>query len=165
MDKSRESFGELSIDRNSYELVCSDVFEYLSGACSEARRWDTVLCLGLFYHVMDHYRLLRFMTEAAGEHLIMDAGLVDSSEPVIRLVMEDTAKDLHAIPQFEGQEKAVVGFPSRAALRIMAKSLGWDLEFVERREADFPDLTSLHDYFNRGEGKHRRFTAVLAPLG
>ena len=161
VDKSHSNFEQLSLRRNCYEFICADVFDFLTNAAGKAQKWDTVLCLGLFYHVMDHYRLLKLMTDTTSDGLIMDTGLVDSSKPFIRLINEDNENYLHALPSLKGQQVEVVGYPSRAALQMMANSLGWNIEFLKWRKRDFTDLSCLDDYFDRGWNRFRRFTAIL----
>lgn len=163
VDKANFNFRNMKIAESDYDFVSGDVFSHLVEAASKGDRFDTILCLGLFYHIMDHYRFLRLMTSLGANTIIVDTGLVDTDQVIIKLIFEDVDQISNAIPEFPNQRQTVVGYPSRSAFRAMTKSIGWNAKFLEWKADDFSDKRELADYFNVGEGKHRRFTVKIVP--
>ena len=162
IDSGLHAFAEF--DDSRYQFVNADVFEGIFNLPSiSTSAFDTVLCLGIYYHIMDHYRMMQLMTGLNPNAIIMDSGFINSDLYEIKLEFEDTAEIANAIPERPGQTKRIVGIPSLGALKAMAESCGYTSKIIEWRKDEVGDLEVVKDYFNYGSGKRNRYTIVLEP--
>ncbi|MFD2173802.1 class I SAM-dependent methyltransferase [Rhodobacter lacus] len=142
-------------------LRVGDIFEGMEEALKRGERYDVVGVLGIFYHIMDHFRLMQLVTRFEPKLIVIDSEFALRPGQVIMLVREDPSKDLNALPQTEGQQKALIGIPSAAALEAMADVLGYDVTWADWEQVPRGKRGSVGDYF-RAETK-RRATAYLTP--
>jgi len=137
-----------------FNAATGDLFDFLY----EARPgdFDTVLCLGIYYHVMDHYHLLKLMTRLEPEVVLIDSGFVRSFRNSVHVQMEDPSKHLNALEVFENQSAEPVGFVSLGLMLQMAWNVGYSCRPViwDPSEIGHPD--DVHDYL-----LGRRFTLRL----
>ena len=125
-----------------------------------AERFDVVAVLGLFYHLMDHFRLLWLIRRLAPVLVIVDSDFSLARAPVIELMRERTDKPLNAVAQIGGQERAITGLPSFAAMEAMADALGYRVEWVDPAPLA-ADPVGVRDYFRAR--KTRRAVCALRP--
>ncbi len=167
-------------DREKVRFVAGDVFEEMPRLRAEGARFDIVLCLGLFYHILDHDRLMREMAAFKPGLIIVDTALVDTDEPIIRLKTERTNSILNAAPR-AGQGEAPIGVVSRGGLEMLAAGRGYGVTYVDWNVVPVDSRLNLHDYFGTrkeaargrlarillgpdvGTGGIRRFSALLRP--
>jgi hypothetical protein len=83
--------------------------------------------------------------------ILMDSEFMRAGGPMIQLVFERTFRDLNAAPQFEGQEKAIVGVPSFRALKAMAEALDYDVVWTRVRAVLGDDRKGVPDYYRTTE--------------
>lgn len=146
--------------RSRVSLVEGDVFAALEHFAEDGWRFDVVAVLGLFYHVMDHFRLLQLIRMAEPRLVLIDGEFMIARNPMIQLVREKTAKPVNAAPQFAGQERAIKGVPSFPAMEAMADALDYDLNWVDA--AMFAeDRAGIQDYFR--DKTFRRALCALRP--
>jgi 2-polyprenyl-3-methyl-5-hydroxy-6-metoxy-1,4-benzoquinol methylase len=147
-----------------YRPIQGEIFEVLSKLHES---YDIIFNLGIFYHIMDHYRLLRSMRDMKPSLIVLDTGLIDVDESFIRLEMEDTSHIMNAAADPGNVSgKNVIGFVSRGALRLMCESLGLSVQYVPWVAEEHPDKGMIEDYFPASSpvGKKRRFTIHLRPI-
>ena len=162
IDSGMSAFSKF--DRHKYEFVCDDIFNALSKLDIYSQpQFDTVFCLGIFYHIMDHYRLMQMITQLKPEAIIMDTGLINSEELVIKLYLEDTDRILNAIPERDNQKRRLVGFPSVSALKAMAESCGYKARMIEWCRNEVEHFEAVKDYFTPKTQVRKRFTFLLTP--
>lgn len=149
--------------RSRVRFVEGDLFEELERLCVAGARFDVVAVFGIFYHVMDHYRLLRLIARLQPELVIIDSEWMIHDGPMIRVVLEDTRKILNAIPSETDRIMAPKGVPSRKALEIMATTLGYRTEWVDWEKLPQGERTKLPDYFRTPPSVNRRGTCALRP--
>lgn len=142
------------MDRNRFDFIVGDIFDVLPKMKREARVFDTILCLGLFYHIYDHYALLKLMHVFSPQVIVIDSLLTDTQIPLTRVHFDRTNHPNNAIPNTPTQVFSPVGDPSTGLLRAMAGSLGYFVDFKDWSTPKSP--AGLLDYIER-----RRFTAVL----
>ena len=147
--------------RQKVELRCNDLFDELDSEARKGETYDVVSVFGIFYHIMDHFRLLKAVHALRPKVIVLDSEFVDISNPVIQLVRENTGKDLNAVAQIEGQEMAVVGYPSFRALEVMADAIGYQVEWYDWNALPKDQRTGVQDYY-RSTGI-RRGTCVMWP--
>ena len=123
-------------------------------------RFDVVAVLGLFYHLMDHFRLLWLIRQLAPRLVIVDSDFSLAKAPVIELTRERTDKPLNAVAQIGGQARAIAGLPSFAGMEAMADALDYRVEWVDPAPLS-EDPEGVRDYFRAR--KMRRGVCALRP--
>ncbi|MCP3969989.1 MAG: class I SAM-dependent methyltransferase [Rhodobacteraceae bacterium] len=154
-----ESFPETGF-KSRVQLRQGDIFEALEGFIATGERFDVVAVYGIFYHIMDHFRLLKLIRETGAKVILIDSEFAVRVAPVIDLVFEDTSIDLCATPQVPGQARAVIGIPSFAALDSMARALDFDVIWTRSEQQFADDRKGIQDYF-RPEKKRRAFCTLV----
>jgi hypothetical protein len=147
--------------RARVDLRTGDIFDAMEEMVRRGETFDVVGVLGIFYHIMDHFRLLRLVTLLRPRLVILDSEFSLRPGPTITLAREKTEKDLNSTPQVPGQEVAVVGIPSRAATALMADALGYGCDWLDWDALKGEARKGLWDYY-RPE-KKRRGTCLLRP--
>ena len=144
------------------KLVQGDLFEVLQAYIDAGERFDIISVFGIYYHIMDHLRLLLMIRQLGARLVLVDSEFSLGKGANITLVTEDTGKDLNAAPQRPGQPRALVGIPTFAAMEKLAQAAGYALEWGDAHTRFGSDTTGLQDYF-RAENKRRAFCALRAP--
>ena len=93
--------------------------------------------------------------------IIVDSEFILRDAPMIQLVRERTDNILNATPQIEGQEVAIKGIPSFAAMEVMADVLGYDTHWSDWNSLPKGKRDGVGDYFR--ETRMRRATCALVP--
>ncbi|SOC05207.1 methyltransferase family protein [Rhodobacter sp. JA431] len=147
--------------KDRVDLRVGDIFEGLEAELKAGEAYDVIGVLGIFYHIMDHFRLMQLVTRFKPKLIVMDSEFALRPGQVIMLIREDPSKDLNALPQTEGQEKALIGIPSPTALEAMADVLGYTVQWADWETVPQGKRGPVFDYY-RPETK-RRATAYLRP--
>lgn len=148
-----------------WKCVTGDVFDWLEEKVGAGETFDTVMCLGLLYHVAEHFRLLRLMAALRPEAIIIDAALVPGDDLLVVYRAEDTARPVHAIPGREGKAEQLTGVMSQGLLAMWARNNGWKITWMPWRRADVADTRSLDAYFEPEQKPKAHFTLVMEPDG
>ena len=128
------------------------------GAAGE--RFDVVAVLGLFYHLMEHFRLLWLVRQLRPRLVIVDSEFSLARAPVIEMVRERTDKPLNAVAQIAGQARAIAGRPSFAAMEAMAEALDYRVDWIDPAPLEATP-EGVRDYFRAR--KMRRAVCSLRP--
>jgi hypothetical protein len=155
VERSHDIFSARQIDPARYDFVRGDVHAALAEI---EGRFDTILCLGLFYHILDHHRLMQLMGALRPEAIVLDTMVVPDDNAFIQLLREDPAKPINAIPRSDGQRETAVGWPSRGALTVLAAEIGYTVEVIPWNFERIVDHTNITDYRDG-----TRLTTVLRP--
>jgi len=148
IDRSRFIIKEDMRDR--IQFICDDIFTALPKLAAAGEQFDVIFCLGVFYEIMDHRRLLQLMADFKARLIIVDTNLIDSDEPVIRLRMD------------EGNRKtSLAGIASRGAMTLMANSLDYKIRYENWDPEAVSDREGLNDYFSTNKAGVRRYTFYL----
>ncbi len=70
IERGEELFQQAKVSPSRYNLRVADAFNYLENL--EAGSFDTVLCLGTLYYMVEPYRLLNLMQKVAKETVLLD---------------------------------------------------------------------------------------------
>ena len=146
--------------RGRVTLVEGEAGPALEAFGEAGERFDVVAVLGLFYHLMDHFRLLWLIRQLGPRLVIVDSDFSLARAPVIELVRERTDKPLNAVAQIGGQARAVKGIPSFAAMEAMADALDYAVEWIDPAPLA-ADPEGVRDYFRAR--KMRRAVCALRP--
>jgi len=141
-------------------LKQGDVFEALPAFAAAGETFDVVAIFGLYYHIMDHYRLLRLVHALSPELIIIDSDFLNRPQPLIRLRLESTDKSMNSIAHVAGQDAAPVGAPSRSAMDLMANSLGYSTEWANWDTLPPAQRGGLKEYFTQDEWRSRDTVAL-----
>lgn len=160
IDKGRHLFARAEFNER-FEFIAGDIFEVMPELRKQGRSFDAVLCLGVFYHVMDHFRLIRLIRDFSPRLVILDSALIDDEKPYISLETERTDHFLNTIARSDYETKSVVGVVSKGGLKMMCSTLGFNVEFLNWNPLDFPNHAGLNDYFGEASDKRRRFSVIL----
>jgi len=156
-----ESYPEGAVkDRISF--IQADVFEELPRMIGRGEKFDVVAVYGLYYHIMDHYTLLKLVKQLSPRLVIIDSEFLVRDAPLIRLATERTGSHLNSISHETGQDVAPIGVPSRPAVEMMAGSLGYDVTWADWDSLPRGRRQRVHDYFRANHWK-RRGTCALRP--
>ncbi len=68
--RGQELFQQSGVNESRYNFKVDDAFSYLENL--KEGSFDTVLCLGTLYYVVEPYRLLKFMQKVAIETILID---------------------------------------------------------------------------------------------
>jgi SAM-dependent methyltransferase len=147
--------------KDRVRFVQGDVQDVLPRMIADGTTFDVVALFGFFYHVMDHYTLLKQISQLGPRLVIIDSEFAMSPRPVIRLVREKTDNDHNSIAHVPGQTKAPVGIPSKLALTWMAASLGYAVEWADWESLEPRERRGLDGYFTEPPGWKRRDTCAL----
>ena len=141
-------------------LVEGEAVPALEAFADGAEQFDVVAVLGLFYHLMEHFRLLWLIRQLAPRLVIVDSDFSLARAPVIELARERTDKALNAVAQLGGQRRAIKGVPSFAAMDEMADALDYAVQWVDPAPLA-SDPEGVRDYFR--QRKVRRAVCALRP--
>jgi len=144
-------------------LVHGDVYDELPKLVARGETFDVVAIYGLYYHVMDHYGLLKLVKRLAPRLVIIDSEFHLSAAPTIRLAVEPTDSHLNTIAHEPRQDVAPVGIPSAAAMEVMAHSLGYDVEWADWDRVPRGQRGGLKAYYRTAPAWKRRGTCALRP--
>jgi hypothetical protein len=144
-----------------YDFLQGDIFDVMPELLKKKSGFDVVFCLGIFYHVMDHFRLLRLIRDFCPRLVVLDTGLIDDEKPYISLTTERNDSVVNAIPISDAEKQSVVGIVSKGGLIVMCKALGFSVNFLSWSPENFRNRAGLTDYFEQGRDKRRRFSVIL----
>lgn len=151
IEKSERLFRQHQIDKSRYHFIQADVLEYLE---KNEKAFDTIFCFGLLYYLPDPYRLLKLMSLAAKETILIDtftacyAAVQGKEAKLIRENTRDRTFDLpwmayiltqpekpdYTLPRpFIHKNKNLVlqGLPTRSLLETFFHSLGLDFQQLD----------------------------------
>lgn len=148
--------------RSRIRLIEADVFEELPRMADAGERFDVVAIFGLFYHVMDHYRLLKQVHALGPRLVIIDSEFLNRDRPLIKLMLERTGSHLNTIAHTDGQSAAPIGIPSRSAVDMMAETLGYATTWSDWSVVPEDRRRGLKEYFDTDRWKSRD-TVALRP--
>lgn len=159
-------FGEYPANaiRSRISFIEADVFEELPAMVDRGEKFEVVAIFGFYYHIMDHYRLLKLVARLEPKLVVIDGEFATYKQPMIKLMYEDTRKFLNTIPHVKGQQRAPIGIPSHSAMEMMAESLGYTLEWADWYNVPPEKRKGLEEYYrDPKEVDRKRGTCALRP--
>jgi len=133
------------IPKEQYNFRCGDVFEKIKKI--QPKTFDVVFCFGLFYHIMDHMKLLEEIKRLKAKYLILDTSLSSSKKPIIELREDPSNNEGVGIKSNHSfSNKVLVGRPSKMALEMMLKSLGYSFNYYDWHNAGIENWENIEDY-------------------
>ncbi len=124
-----------------------DIFQGMEAEIAAGRTYDVIGVLGIYYHIMDHFRLLQLARALKPRLVIIDSAFIKRNAVAIQLLYERTDNVLNAIPQREGQERALKGVPTFLAMEAMAEAAGFALTWCDWASLPEGERDGVQDYF------------------
>ena len=123
---------------NRVDCHTGDMFRWLWA--HENDRFDTVLCLGVYYHITDHYGFLKQIARTQPKTIIIDSGFVRSFRNGVFIMTENPRQHKNALPTHKGQVQEFAGSVSLGMMIQMAWNLGYNCRPVvwDPKEVDAP---------------------------
>ncbi len=151
------------VAKDRIAFVHGDVYDELPKLIKRGETFDVVAVYGLYYHLMDHYGLLKLVKQLAPSLVIIDSEFHLSESATIRLALESTDSHLNSLAHEAEQEIAPVGIPSARAMEMMAGSLGYDVEWADWDALPRDRRGGLKAYYRTPPAWKRRGTCALRP--
>ena len=145
VQKAEQNLQHYGVSTDAYRFITADAIE--ASRSIEARSIDVILCLGFFYHTLEHMRLLLEARRLGAEYVIVDTAISPSSEPIIALAFEAVDDTRNSVDYgWTGTGKALIGAPSKSGLVAMLEYAGYNVEFFDWQNNKVDDWTDLPDY-------------------
>ncbi|SLN60441.1 class I SAM-dependent methyltransferase [Pseudooctadecabacter jejudonensis] len=148
--------------KDRIDLRVGDIYDGMEAEIAKGETYDIVAVFGILYHLMDHFRLFQLIRKLQPKMVIVDSEFMLRPGPIMMLITERTSNVLNAIPQYEGQERAIKAVCSFRAMEDMAQALAYEIEWFDWDARDEDARVGLSDYY-RPKDK-RRGTCVLRPF-
>ena len=180
IERGQKLFQQLKVPESRYNLKVDDAFRYLEHL--EEGSFDTVLCLGTLYYMVEPYRLLKLMQKVAKEAVLLDTFTAayaavqgkDASQ-VYRSVTEENLKlpmllsaltqpekkDYRLPHSFPHRDKdlSLITLPTSALLEIWFQSLGMQFTKIDWQEYQTRPCT-YHDLVTPEQKKSSHWADV-----
>ena len=180
VERGQKLFQQLKVPESRYSLKVDDAFRYLENL--EEGSFDTVLCLGTLYYMVEPYRLLKLMQKVAKEAVLLDtftaayAAVQGKDAPqVYRSVTEENLKlpmllsaltqpekkDYRLPHSFPHRDKdlSLITLPTSALLEIWFQSLGMQFTKIDWQEYQTRPCT-YHDLVTPEQKKSSHWADV-----
>jgi SAM-dependent methyltransferase len=145
VEKAAENFRHYGVAAGSYDLVNGDAVDVLRGLQSGSI--DVLMCLGFFYHTLEHMRLLLEARRLGAEFVIIDTSISAAPDPIVALAFESIDDTRNSVDYgLTGNKTALVGAPSKSGLLAMLDYAGYQAEFFDWQNNAVGDWTDLPDY-------------------
>jgi 2-polyprenyl-3-methyl-5-hydroxy-6-metoxy-1,4-benzoquinol methylase len=159
---AKDNLSSLGYSADQYNFLCGDVFDHLESC--DLGEYDTVLCLGLFYHIVRQVELLNQVRRIEPQYLILDSTVrkppytrlrkLFDRQPLrslvprylfrtayLQFVREDYQSDANTT-----EESGVVAIPTPAAVEMLLDASGFDWHRIDWGSQGITDWTGLQDY-------------------
>lgn len=156
IDDAKKLFSDLNVT-DRIQTNHGDMYHWLFE--NAHLRPDTVFCLGIYYHIMDHYFLLKQIANLQPKTIIIDSGFVRSFRNSVHIQLEDPQLHRNALKVHAEQKAEVVGFVSLGLMIQMAWNLGYSCRPVPWNPSEIDNQASVQDYLIG-----RRYTVRLEKM-
>lgn len=152
VDAASDNMREYGVPAGRVDFVQGDVMVVLDQL--ESGRFDTVLCFGFLYHTIDHMPLFRKIARLRPSSLVIDTTV--SLRPGSVIEVHDEGTDHESMAAFGDLEsvdpgkpaRAVKGYPSKEALQLMLKAVGFaNVRYYDWKAAGIKRWDDLKNYY------------------
>ena len=146
VQNSQQNMREYQVPEDQLQFLNGDVFEELDRL--EPDTFDTIFCLGFFYHTMHHMLLLNKIARLRPKHLVLDTNVDLDPDSFVILQSEPVAHEsAGAVPDAGDKEWLLVGTPTRSALELMLSSAGFSkVHYYDWHRAGIKRWDNLLEY-------------------
>lgn len=122
IEAARANMEAYAVDGACYTFVHDD----LNHKTKAPVRCDVALCLGYFYHTLNHLALMEYLASTSARHLILDGAVEPADDDVIRIYAEESARDANGAAETGVHEgRVLVGYPTVKVLSLMLRHFGY----------------------------------------
>ena len=114
------------VPESQYDFIVGDVHKEI--VRFEPGQFDTILCLGFFYHTAHHFQLLEEFERLAPKNLIIDTGINSRKGYEITLNLEDSSNGLMAIGE---RPRVWTGRVSKKLLEDALVHFGFEVRYFD----------------------------------
>ena len=180
IERGQKLFQQLKVPESRYNLKVDDAFRYLENL--EEGSFDTVLCLGTLYYMVEPYRLLKLMQKVAKEAVLLDtftaayAAVQGKDAPqvyrsvtaenlelpmMLPALTQPEKKDYRLPHSFPHRDKdlSLITLPTSALLEIWFQSLGMQFTKIDWQEYQTRPCT-YHDLVTPEQKKSSHWADV-----
>lgn len=154
VEKGKHLFENIGLDK--HRCVVGNVFDVLPNLISQGYHFDTILCLGFYYHIYDHYGLLKLMDAFRPQHIVIDSEMEFSQETTVWIRREKVHHPNNAITEFEGQVIFPAGNITTATMELLSECMNYKIHWCSWDLSEEDKQIGCEDYFEK-----RRFTCIL----
>ena len=143
--RAEELLQRNKFDSNSYQLIHSDITKWLRNA---TEHFDTILCLGVFYHFHNHTEIFNLLKGLEPEHILLDTTVNrDTTGATVKFKIEQTD---HRLCGTEEMKKGLtwVGIPNNIFIHRLAGIINYKILDLSWDNVTCPGTT---DYQNKGK--------------
>jgi len=142
---AQENLRKYGVPDGQVEFVRGDVFDVIQTL--EPGRFDTVFCLGFFYHTLYHMELLNGIARLSPQHLILDTCIDVDPDPMVIVHFEDTTHETAgALPDEGNGSLLLVGHPTRKALEMMLRAVGFNCRYIDWHAMGIRNWEFIQEY-------------------
>ena len=180
IERGQELFRQLEVDESRYNFKVADAFDALENL--EEGSFDTVLCLGTLYYMVEPYRLLNLMQKVAKEVVLLDTftaayAAIQGKEapevyksineenlklPMLLTALTQPEKKDYILPHsFPHKDKSLslITLPTTSLLEIWFQSLGMQFNQIDWSEYQTRPCT-YHDLLTPEQKKASHWADV-----
>jgi hypothetical protein len=164
VDNAVSNMQAYGIGESAYAFIKDDVFNFLR---SNTNKIDVILCLGYFYHTIQHVELAKLMADTQARHIILDTEIFPTPTPyrssptpdqfkersakednfVIQLIKDPVAQEMMATEDaFTEYGMTIVGRPSVGAIHLIFEHFGFDVQEMNWDSLIEQSAEGLNDY-------------------
>jgi len=129
---------------NKFEIYNQSIQEFLDDAISKNKKYDIVVMIGIIYAFVDHYTLLKKVSQVCEKYIIIDSiypasmldGKIATDAKIVELIVSQHINHHEERSVYRGMS----GRPSPKALELMFDTLG----FKNKEDLLFPKPLSDH---------------------
>lgn len=147
VEAARHTMKKYAVPEGRVEFVEGDVMTEMDRL--DSGRFDTVLCFGFLYHIIDHMVLLSKIACLKPKNLVIDTAI--STFPGSLIQVNDEAVEHESAAAFGGPGnpvRAIKGRPSRSALEMMLKGAGFPVvRYWDWLNSGITRWNDLEDYY------------------
>jgi Methyltransferase domain len=161
-----EQFGQFPENehKSKVSFIAGDFFEEIPRLIAAGEQFDVIAIYGVFYRIMNHYQLLTLVRQLEPRLVVIDSKFTLQKDSVITLRLEDLEQSRNTIAHADGQVRVPIGIVSRRALNLMARSLGYTVEWSDWATLPAGERQRLGDYFpDPNKAMMVRDTCALRP--
>ncbi|HEV3153906.1 MAG TPA: class I SAM-dependent methyltransferase [Candidatus Baltobacteraceae bacterium] len=141
---SRETMRRYGVAESQVAFAAADALRGMQSLPDAS--CDTVLCLGFFYHTLQHAAIFEQMARIARRAWIIDTAVCPDPHAVIRVERVDATAEWNAVPMGAIRGTALEGRPSRRALELLIEQYGFSYAFMNWHDGSIRDWQQLEDY-------------------
>lgn len=153
---SNEIIAGAGFGADRYTAIIGDIFDVFQDF--EEGQFDTIFCLGFFYHTMEHFRLMKNMLDLKPDVLILDTVAHADNDPKVVIAEEDPEWEGASIAITGNSEVVLKGVPTVGYIQKIVTHMGWNGHEIDWHTLGIEDWRGSENYKNRS-----RRTFVIYP--